>query len=260
MSSVEAKIERAKQHFNQVQGAIDVWKSERHFEGFYERSEDGRTHYLKAKLTGSMPPVEEWALLIGDGITNLRDSLDHLIYQASNPDLNNPAHPKAAFVIARKSTSFRNEAKEKLAGISEATRAVIETLQPHNRPHRFVAPSLLKVINDFAVTNKHMLLLPVFAMPSKFKAAIVTEAPVTGRVTILRANIEDGSVIFAYETERPESGVSFRVEEIDLDIGLVHESPSTVPAHISGRSPTRLLIPALIQEVETVIDAIRRSF
>ena len=113
MSSVEAKICRAKEHFAQVQNEIDAWLGEGSFTAIYERNEASDQHYLRARLTGNPPPVGKWALILSDGMTNLRDSLDHLIYQISNEDVTNPWHPKAAFVIVREKSSFKGESKNK---------------------------------------------------------------------------------------------------------------------------------------------------
>jgi len=259
MSSVEAKILRAKEHFAQVLNEIDQWIGNGAHTAVYERNEDGDQHYLRAKLTGTAPPVERWALLLGDGMTNLRDSLDHLIYQLSNTDPENPTHPKAAFVIVQEPSSFSGEAKRKLANISGTTRAAVEAFQPYNRPHPIVAPSLLGVLSSFAITNKHKLLLPVFAVPSSLRFSVDTKGPSRGRYAIPRGSIEDGSIFFVYETDKPEPGTTITFDKLAIDIGLVHQTVATVPPHLAGKSPTRLIVPALIQEVEEAINSVRAS-
>ena len=62
--------------------------------------------------------------MLGDGMTNLRDSLDHLIYQISTPNLDKPQYRKAAFVIVRDSKDFKKEANNKLAGVSKKKHAL----------------------------------------------------------------------------------------------------------------------------------------
>jgi hypothetical protein len=259
MGSVELKIERAKEHFRQVQDEIDVWLSSECYTAVYERNEDQDQHYLRARLTGEKPPVERWALLIGDGVTNLRDSLDHLIYQLSNQDLATPSHPKAAFVVVRQQSSFNAEAKQKLANVSNATQNTIEAFQPYNRPHPVAAPSLLGVLSVMAVTNKHKLLLPVFTVPSSIRFSVKTAGPSKGKIALARGSIEDGSVYFVYETENPEPETTLIFEKLAIEIALTHETVPSVPALLSGRSPTRLLLPALIQEVEATVMAVRAS-
>ena len=259
MNSVEAKVERAKEHFAQVQYEIDAWVGGDPFSATYEQNEEGSQHCLRAKLIGDRPPVDKWALLFGDGITNLRDALDHLVYQISNTDVEHPSHPKAAFVIVRQQSSFSAEAKGKLANISQATRATIESFQPYNRPHPQVAPSLLWVLSAFAVTNKHKLLLPVFAVASSLGMNFTTKGPSSGHIAQTRGSIDDGSIFFVYQTHKPEPETILTFNKLKIDIALVHESQPSVPDHLSGRSPTRLLVPALIQEVVETIKAVRAS-
>jgi hypothetical protein len=196
---------------------------------------------------------------VGDGITNLRDSLDHLIYQISNEDLANLSHPKAAFVLVREQPSFNAEARNKLAGLSQATRAAVEAFQPYNRPHHVVAPSLLGVLSNFAITNKHKLLLPVFTVPSSLRFNVVTKGPSKGRIGATAGSIEDGSIYFVYETDSPAPGTTLTFEKLEIEIALPHETVASVPAHLSGRSPTRFLVPAMIQEVEDAVKAVRAS-
>ncbi len=259
MNSVRAKVERAREHFSQVQGEIDTWISGNAYTAIYERNEAGDQHYLRAKLNGAPPPIERWALLFGDGMTNLRDSLDHLIYQISNSNIESPSHPKAAFVLVRDPSSFKGEARNKLANVSQTVHDTIESFQPWNRQHPLVTPSLLSVLSSFAITNKHKLLLPVFTMPSSFRFTVATQTPSGGRVATTRNSIEDGSVFFIYETNKPEPGTTLAFEKIVLDIGLPHESPTSVPEILSGRSPARFLLPALLKEVEDVIGAVSPS-
>jgi hypothetical protein len=192
-------------------------------------------------------------------MTNLRDSLDHLIYQISNEDVANPSHPKAAFVLVREQSSFKAEAKNKLVNISQAARAMVEAFQPYNRPHAVVAPSLLGVLSAFAVTNKHKLLLPVFTVPSSLGLNVVTKGPSKGSIITTRGDIEDGSIYFVYKTETPEPDTTLTFKKLELEIALPHESAASVPALLSGRSPTRYLVPAIIQEVEDAIKAVRAS-
>jgi hypothetical protein len=216
-------------------------------------------HYLKTKLTGAAPPVERWALMLGDGMTNLRDSLDHLIYQISNPNPAKPLFRKAAFVIVRERDRFKGEANNELARLSRTTRAVVEAFQPHNRPHHIVAPSLLGALAVFANTNKHRLLLPVFTVPQNLRFTLETKTPSKGRVATMTGNIEDGSPFFVYKTDVSEPGTTINFAELKTEIALTHESMPDVPALTAGRSPTRLLVPAIGQEVEEAIRAVANS-
>jgi hypothetical protein len=259
VNSIEAKIAPAKEHFAQVQHEIDTWLDSGSFTVSYERNEACDEHYLKANLIGAAPNAVRWALMLGDGMTNLRDSLDHLIYQISNPNLDKPQYRKAAFVIVREAKDFKKEANNKLAGVSKKTRAVVEAFQPYNRPHQSVAPSLLGVLADFANTNKHKLLLPVFTIPQNLRLNFDVKTPSRGRVATMMGNIEDGSRFFVYKTDVPEPGTTLTFPELKTDIALVHETTPSVPAIAAGRSPMRHIIPAIGKEVEDALHAVTAS-
>ena len=239
VKSVEAKIARAKEHFAQVQHEIDIWLESGSFTVSYEPNEAGDEHYLKANLIGAAPNAARWALMLGDGMTNLRDSLDHLIYQISNPNLVKPQYRKAAFVIVRDSKDFKKEANNKLAGVSKKTRAAVESFQPYNRPHHTVAPSLLGALAHFANTNKHRLLLPVFTVPQNLRFNFDLKTPSRGRVATMVGNMEDGGRFFVYKTDVPEPGTTLTFPELKTEIALPHESSPGVPPIAAGRSATR---------------------
>ena len=174
--------------------------------------------------------------MLGDGMTNLRDSLDHLIYQISNPNLDKPKYRKAAFVIVRERDKFKGEANSKLAGLSRKTRAVVEAFQPYNRPHHLVAPSLLGALGAFANTNKHRLLLPVFTVPRNLRLNFDVKTPSRGRFATMIGNLEDGSRFFVYKTDVPEPGTTLTFPELKTEIALTHESMPDVPDITAGRS------------------------
>jgi hypothetical protein len=118
---------------------------------------------------------------------------------------------------------------------------------------------MLGVLSTFAITNKHKLLLPVFTVPSSLRFNVVTKGPSRGRIGSMAGSIEDGSIYFVYETDSLEPGTTLTFEKLEIEIALPHETVASVPAHLSGRSPTRFLVPAMIQEVEDAIKAVRTS-
>jgi hypothetical protein len=87
----------------------------------------------------------------------------------------------------------------------------------------------------------------------------VTKGPSKGRIAATTGNIGDGSIYFVYETETPEPETTLTFPKLEIEIALPHESMPDVPVALSGRSPTRFLVPAIIQEVEEAIKAVRSS-
>ena len=166
---------------------------------------------------------------------------------------------KAAFVIVPDPDKFRGEANNKLAALSRTTRAVVESFQPYNRPHHKVAPSLLGALSVFANTNKHKLILPVFAVPQNLRFTLSTQTPSRGTVTATIGNIEDGSPFFVYKTDVPEPGTTINFAELKTEIALTHKSMPDVPPPSAGGTPTRFLVPAIIQEVDEAIRAVANS-
>jgi hypothetical protein len=100
-------------------------------------------------------PPEEWPLLAGEAIQNLRAALDHLVYAASGGE------ERTQFPIFTDSATFEEKAPAMLQGVPDSVRATIEKAQPyHNFPP---APSqtMLEQLRVLSNLDKHRTLAAI---------------------------------------------------------------------------------------------------
>lgn len=144
LSGVEAKYKWAQLHFEAVNSEISAWLDSDQNTIIVEHNEDFTQWYLQASMKGTKPNFERWGLMIGDCVTNLRDSLDHLIFGIAHL----PASPKpeksdkAAFIIRDKPESFAQDSKTRLCSVPQPVSEAVAKFQPFNRPHLYTPPLL----------------------------------------------------------------------------------------------------------------------
>ncbi len=74
------------------------------------------------------PPSDEWSLLAGEAIQNLRASLDHVVWASAAEDKRSQ---QTAFPICTDPRNFQVSGAHNLKGVPEPVRAVIEKAQPY---------------------------------------------------------------------------------------------------------------------------------
>ncbi len=77
LSSSIAKLNRAKKHLNDLHISIDRYKGSNPYTSRVEEHPERNEAEIKLSVNVN-PPLEEWALIIGDASHNLRSALDHL--------------------------------------------------------------------------------------------------------------------------------------------------------------------------------------
>jgi hypothetical protein len=106
-------------------------------------------------------------MVVGDCLSNLRSSLDYLVWEMVHANGNNPSD-RTGFPICTMTAGWTQELKRgALDGIQNEARTLIESLQPY---HVASDPdhSLLAVLHKFTNINKHRRLL---------LASLKTQAP-----------------------------------------------------------------------------------
>jgi hypothetical protein len=135
VGSVNAKLGRARHHFDLVDAEINTWLDTKPYVPIYERNREHTKHWLRLKVNGN-PDFRRWGLMIGDCLTNLRDTLDHLIYgiAALPGSPNHEKRERAAFIIRSCQKDFTYNCRTRLASVPEAVRDAVLSFQPFNRP------------------------------------------------------------------------------------------------------------------------------
>jgi len=102
-------------------------------------------------------PKEDWPLLAGEAIQNLRAALDHAVYAASA----NKYRRSSQFPIFTDPCEFQVKGRPLIAGVPKAIRALIENAQPYKRLPLTPALSPLAVLSSLSNRDKHRTLSTV---------------------------------------------------------------------------------------------------
>ena len=257
LSSVYAKLEWATTHFKAVDSEIDTWLNSGDNKLIYERNEDFTQHYLRAHMPGPRPDFQRWSLIIGDCVTNLRDALDHLIYAvASLPTSPSPdKREKACFLITSCEKDFWDWGKSKLASVPQPVRDAMLKVQPFNRPH-VLLPPLLAVLRELANGNKHKILNMAITTPGIAKVELISKDAIEqpAQIGINRNDIEDGTTVFVFEVEKPDPSIYLKTADVALHVAIRHTPRKGSTEFGSDRTPYRILIQWLLDEVAIVLD------
>ena len=100
-------------------------------------------------------PADDWPLLAGEAIQNLRASLDHIVYAASGEQ------EMTQFPICITADQFKNQAAGMLTGVPASVRATIEKAQPYNDYPPDPAETMLEQLRLLSNLDKHRTLATV---------------------------------------------------------------------------------------------------
>jgi hypothetical protein len=160
-TSFDLKFARAQQFFGTLEASVGAYVAdEKTFSTRTVVSANGKQHSIMATLHDE--PHEEWGLLIGDTLHNLRCALDHIVWQLANPSdrgihtmfsINtDPDDFKFGRADKRGKRSFGRSGLGRLAGVDPGAVSVIEAAQPYQ-------PGLtgfgLNVLNQLENLDKH---------------------------------------------------------------------------------------------------------
>ena len=253
LSSCRAKLSRAEAHIDALKREIRTWVDSHPYSLAKKTSPDLTRHgYVISVLRE--PDLEQWSLIAGDTIHNLRSTLDHLVYAIavfqtkSDPP---PGERVLAFPICDTPELFR-KTQGKLAPLSMSVRAEIEGMQPYNRPHKRLPP-LLGLLRDFDDRDKHRLLH--VAMAGAWNAewknvdGSVLQPGESIEFFLRTAEVVDGAEIAAAIYPRPSPDLNHKLVT-HIVISVEHrESPL-------GRTRSELadVLLELVEEVRTAIE------
>lgn len=113
------------------------------------------------------PFPEEWSVILGEFVHNLRSALDHLIWQLVIVRGNEPIEKQTGFPITIDKGSFKNDRRDggtwKLQGVAPSDVATIELLQPHyGRTRDEARREPLFLLNKLWNADKHRHPQPVY--------------------------------------------------------------------------------------------------
>jgi hypothetical protein len=170
------KLDRAKTHIDTLEESVQRWLESDAYTLTEEFEPETGDHVLKAKVTE--PPSDQWPLLIGDAVHNLRSALDHIAYklaldgyQTQNAGAAIPSghQRRIQFPIVATSNDptktvdefYKQVVKGQLRYVPAPVAARIHDLQPYKRSPADPTNDLLWIINDLDVIDKHRKLATV---------------------------------------------------------------------------------------------------
>jgi hypothetical protein len=207
------KLDRALTHIEALDKSIERWLNSGAYLLVEETDTETGDQLLVPKIT--KPPSDEWPLIIGDAIHNLRAALDQLVYalalrehQTTHPGQPLPEEIERRLqfpiiAISRDESRtveevYLDAANRQLQGVPIDAATRIQGLQPYHGANPLIEP--LNILNDLDIIDKHRRLHAVVIAPAiqefqlgggdmyvkKFKA---NNAPVKHNTPILRYTI-----------------------------------------------------------------------
>ncbi len=218
---------------------------------------------LVIHFQGATPDFVRWSLIIADCVSNLRSSLDHLIYAVAQHYMRNQLSSDIehlAFIITDSPEKFRDRNNRKrLRGLSDRVISAIEHLQPFKRAHPTLPP-LLKILREFSNADKHRLLQLAAAGVSDVRGVIRgTEDKGNKTVRIKPDPIEDNDIICVIESSEPDPQLAFIEIGVAIEVSLWHGLRDGDVNPLHTRTGYKTLIPMLIEEVRFAINQVRSS-
>jgi hypothetical protein len=210
--SAKLKVERAKIHIDTLESSLRKW---------IDSNPSRITKHINADCTRfsvtlnwvSDPLLEEWGLIFGDCVHNLRSALDHVVYAAVKDKVNPiPADRinKIQFPIVDQPTSFQGAVGgNRIEILDQTVIDVIDSFQPYNRglPK---TPPLLALLRDFNNSDKHRLITPTIFIPSQAGFEFSKPTKGIGNVKVITESVVDGAEILCATFDQPNPNNDFK--------------------------------------------------
>jgi hypothetical protein len=155
-TSAQRKFFRGVTQVRELLAAADAFES-RDAYAFRTEIEAKSTHEIRYRsfaLEQEAPP-DDWPLLAGEAIQNLRASLDHMVYTASGEQ------DRTQFPIFTDPDKFQEKAPAMLEGVPESVVATIERAQPYRSYAADPAQTMLEQLRLLSNRDKHRTLATI---------------------------------------------------------------------------------------------------
>lgn len=164
LSGVRLKLKRAKVHLDALNARLDDADRGDLYGLVCEPDPQPGQYVVKVKKAAS---DEDWPLILGDFLHNLRTALDHLVWQLVKANGETPDRDNA-FGIFLDPTTFDGTAGNKnFKGVHPQARAVIRSAQPFSPSDKWQTGRLhpLFFLRELEVVDKHRLIHTITLSP-----------------------------------------------------------------------------------------------
>lgn len=230
----ELKLARAVHLANELRGRIDEWSAA---ETLIARPHqvDERTVELRLILRRE-PPIEEWGLILGDCLHNLRSMLDNVAWALATLDGAVPAQPtQVTFPVTDTETEWR----KRIASLESIPPDLLDRVR-HTQPWVSGvsrADSRLGILHSLDITDKHRQLI---SSSVRFKRILMgaldfgdapllagEEASLTYEMRNTPAELEDDAVIMTIRSSaRPLALASGYRARLDAQFAVARDETS----------------------------------
>ena len=257
LSSVRAKIDRAKHHLDDLDAALKVLlgtEPDAKLPAVFDLDNQWKHLIVRHGKCNPVDPV--LPLIIGDCVHNLRSALDHLVYQLA---VQNGASAKAAsktfFPIYLTKAQF-DQRVEKLVKpfISATALAEIEKCQPYSA-YDVPAEADIWILSQLDIIDKHRLLI---VAGQKFAATAFTVSIPGGdiRNEVIPEpkwkSMEEGAEILALDF----SQMNYLPNKMRVQIQLA----TTVQFIDTGLACDGIIVQDALRQCSAIVSAIVRDF
>jgi len=155
LSGVLAKLDRAEEHRLEFDQLVEEYVGGEPYTIYSEYDPATGWHTLRWQALRE-PPLERLGLVFGDMISNLRTTLDYLVWQLVLAAGNRPGR-RTSFPVVRRAKDWEVQSRTALSGIEQQWVDEIDSRQPYHRPER---PSIhpLAILDHVNNLNKHRFL------------------------------------------------------------------------------------------------------
>jgi hypothetical protein len=243
-----AKLRRAQEHFDMLKGQIDTFLEAKPYRVVVDPPVDDL--FIVRLDNAPDIPAEDWALIIGDCVHNLRAALDYIAWRlaGSDPDDTNTQFP--IFLTTEKWDRFSAKCIKRM---KPEAQAILKKGQPFDRPD----PENTALGGIYILDNadKHKLLTVVAACPRHFAVEWAQHGgtpdvppPAAGVRVAINPAMSGNTVLAAIHDPYASSDVQMQ-PELTPDIAFGQSL-------FAGPNYTAVLdsLEATIREVATVIE------
>jgi len=213
LDQIRRKLSRADEHLAALDELIEDFIGLNPYRPFVDMDMQAQQSLIRVKIH-ERPDVLEWGVLIGEVLYQLRTALDHIAWRLGGDPPPNPG--SSEFPIALCEHWYRRKGIQKIVGVPERPKAIIEELQPYHRGKRAESHALW-VLHRLHADDKHKLLHITGAVIDGV-AYFTAEAPIGDDFSGVQFGpFEDGAIIAGWPWDpgktapghKPEVGVPF---------------------------------------------------
>ena len=172
LDALQIKHARAQEHYAGWSRALDKWVATM---PYGVRGEADPSGWFVIRLVARELPPPELSVIFADMISNLRATLDHIIWALVEESVN-ATHDKLTFPCVLDRKDWPSSLGSRLMNVPSQWIPVIEQAQPFTAANPRRHP--MHVLHRLDITTKHRLLIPIAPSTFEWEAAYTTNRPI----------------------------------------------------------------------------------